>query len=163
MSARTIACTCDSRGSSSAEGTQRVDATVHRVRVLSRTNYGAAFRTGTPVRRPCDRPLLGRVQSNELSRLSTHSGPTRCANRRPKPALQRREQRCTARSCSSAPSGFQRQRTHRFFVERLAPGKQTVERLRIENGFEFSEELCASAPLVCAPPRCARVTEQGRC
>ena len=92
----------------------------------------------------------------------THSGPKRRANWRPKPALQRREQRCTARSCSSTPSGFQRQRTHRFFVERLALGKQALERLRIENGFEFSEELCASALYVWRPNRCARVAEQCR-
>ena len=41
--------------------------------------------------------------------------------------------------CSSATPSFQRQRTHRFFVEHLALGKQALERLRIENGFEFSE------------------------
>ena len=90
-----------------------------------------------------DRPST--ASPNRERGLPTHCRPTRRANRRPKPALQRREQRCTARSCSSAHSGFQRQRTHRLFVERLAVGKLALERLRIENGFECSEQFCGSA------------------
>ena len=68
----------------------------------------------------------------------------------------------TARGRSPTRCGLQGQRTHRFFIEGLAPGKQTLERLRIENGFKCSEQLCASAPCVLAPPRFARVAEQAR-
>lgn len=45
----------------------------------------------------------------------------------------------TVLKCSSAQSGLQGQRTHCFFIERLALGKQALERLRIENGFERGE------------------------
>ena len=68
----------------------------------------------------------------------------------------------TALSCSFAPSTFQRQRADRFFIERFAVRKLTLERLRIEKGFECSEQLCASALCVLAPPGLARVAEQGR-
>ena len=66
------------------------------------------------------------------------------------------------RSRATIVFGFQRERTNRFFIERLALGKQALERLRIKNGFECSEQFCASALCVWAPPRCARVAEQAR-
>ena len=83
---------------------------LQRTAVIARRPFEEAHspkRSPTVVQRwsASDAGRTSAVRAAELE-LPTHNGPTRRANRRPKPALQRREQPSAPRSCSSAPSGF---------------------------------------------------------